>query len=490
MLEQGNLPAMTKFIDNGFFNDKQHTIASSCCVKVALRIRPQLPMEKNNDCKDCVVQTSTTELSIGNDRLFTFDRTFGQNSNQHDIFDICIKNLILGCFDGFNATVLAYGQTGSGKTYTMGTGNLNGVPLQEYGLVPRAIDMIFDECEKRKSTSDILIKCSFLELHNEDINDLLDPLNNGSQSITIREEKGAISIYGLHEEVVKNATELRDCLNKGTVCRTTSSTLMNATSSRSHAIFTIAIEQHLITDLYKPSDTELMSSPTEGGEEFMTAKFHFVDLAGSERMKKTGATGNTMKEGISINKGLLSLGNVISALTDETRKTFYVPYRDSKLTRILQDSLGGNSRTVMIACVSPADINFDETLNTLKYASRARNIQNKPIINRDPNSTLIAQLKQQVYELQRELSKFRGGNSTPFTDAPVNYKPPKENNEIVEKLNAEIIALKTQVNDSNLKLGKLEISNMILQKERDETLLGMQKSRKYRRTNSDSDIIE
>jgi Kinesin motor domain len=272
----------------------------------------------------------------------------------------------------------------------MGTG------LQEYGLVPRAIDMIFEECDKRKTKSDILIKCSFLELHNEDINDLLDPINNGNQNITIREEKGAISIYGLHEETVKNATEMRDCLNKGTVCRTTSSTLMNATSSRSHAIFTITIEQHLINDLYKPSDADKTPEPPEeGDEEFMTAKFHFVDLAGSERMKKTGATGKTMKEGISINKGLLSLGNVIGALTDEKKKTFYVPYRDSKLTRILQDSLGGNSRTVMIACISPADVNFDETLNTLKYASRARNIKNKPIINRDPNSTLIAQLKQQ-----------------------------------------------------------------------------------------------
>ena len=192
----------------------------------------------------------------------------------------------------FNATVLAYGQTGSGKTFTMGTGNLNGVPAYDYGLVPRAIDMIFEECEKRKMKSDILIKCSFLELHNEDINDLLDPINNGNQNITIREEKGAISIYGLHEETVKNSIEMKDCLNKGTVCRTTSSTLMNATSSRSHAIFTITIEQHLITDLYKPADADKPPvPPEEGDEEFMTAKFHFVDLAGSERMKKTGATG-------------------------------------------------------------------------------------------------------------------------------------------------------------------------------------------------------
>lgn len=122
----------------------------------------------------------------------------------------------------------------------------------------------------------------------------------------------------------------------------------------------------------------------------MVAKFHFVDLAGSERAKRTGATGATLKEGISINKGLLALGNVISALTDDAKKNAHVPYRDSKLTRILQDSLGGNSRTSMIACVSPAEVNFEETLNTLKYASRARNIKNKPIVNRDPNSAQIA----------------------------------------------------------------------------------------------------
>lgn len=139
----------------------------------------------------------------------------------------------------------------------------------------------------------------------------------------------------------------------------------------------------------------------------MTAKFHFVDLAGSERAKKTGATGNTLKEGININKGLLCLGNVISALTDEKNKSQFVPYRDSKLTRILQDSLGGNSRTSMIACVSPAEFNFDESLNTLKYASRARNIKNKPVVNRDPNSALIAQLRQQLYDLQKDLIGFK-----------------------------------------------------------------------------------
>ena len=191
---------------------------------------------------------------------------------------------------------------------------------------------------------------------------------------------------------------------------------MNACSSRSHAIFTITIEQHIIEDLYQtneiPHDEQgkpinLDSEDPTTREEFMVAKFHFVDLAGSERIKKTGATGTTLKEGISINKGLLCLGNVISALTDESSRVFHVPYRDSKLTRILQDSLGGNSRTTMIACISPAEYNYEESLNALKYAARARNIKNKPVVNRDPNSALIAQLRQNVYELQRDIIAYK-----------------------------------------------------------------------------------
>lgn len=201
------------------------------------------------------------------------------------------------------------------------------------------------------------------------------------KDISIREEKnGSISVFGLREEEVSCQEELAACLDRGSGFRSTASTLMNNCSSRSHAIFTITIESHIIEDLVQPG--VVVEAPSA---EFMVAKFHFVDLAGSERAKKTGATGATLKEGISINKGLLALGNVISALTDDKSKG-HVPYRDSKLTRILQDSLGGNSRTTMIACCSPAESNFEEILNSLKYANRAKNIKNKPVINRDPNS--------------------------------------------------------------------------------------------------------
>lgn len=205
--------------------------------------------------------------------------------------------------------------------------------------------------------------------------------------------------------------EMAGCLERGSLNRATASTLMNETSSRSHAIFTISIEQHQIEDLYNNNNNDKQGAPAgdkkskqqneDGG--FTTAKFHFVDLAGSERLKRTGASGSILREGININRGLLALGNVISALTDDTGRITHVPYRESKLTRMLQDSLGGNSRTVMIACISPSESNYDESLNTLKYASRARNIRNKPVINRDPQGMQISQLKQQVFELQNEL---------------------------------------------------------------------------------------
>ena len=200
-------------------------------------------------------------------------------------------------------------------------------------------------------------------------------------------------------QTVNSADETLQCLHIGALSRTTASTQMNTQSSRSHAIFTILIKQQRIsTDQDDPDGIETLS-----------AKFHFVDLAGSERLKRTGATGDRAKEGISINCGLLALGNVISALGDTCKKSLHIPYRDSKLTRLLQDSLGGNSKTVMIACVSPSDRDFMETLNTLKYANRARNIKNKVTINQDKSVRTISQLKQQLGQLQLELLEYKQG---------------------------------------------------------------------------------
>jgi kinesin family protein 4/21/27 len=176
--------------------------------------------------------------------MFTYDACFNSNCAQEEVFNKCVRNLVLGCFSGFNATVLAYGQTGSGKTWTMGSGYTSDIAPEQYGIIPRVINLIFDEVDRRKHKTEFIVKCSFLEIYNEELNDLLDPmLGNSSKQINIREEKnGTISVYGLREEKVENADEMAYCLDKGSNSRTTASTLMNSQSSRSHAIFTITIE--------------------------------------------------------------------------------------------------------------------------------------------------------------------------------------------------------------------------------------------------------
>ncbi|XP_013925616.1 PREDICTED: chromosome-associated kinesin KIF4-like, partial [Thamnophis sirtalis] len=232
------------------------------------------------------------------------------------------------------------------------------------------------------------------EIYNEDILDLLAAGKERSSQISIREDpKGGIKIVGLTEHMVSSARETVLCLEQGNNSRTVAATAMNTQSSRSHAIFTVCVEQ---------------KSKADENVSFLS-KLHLVDLAGSERQKKTKAEGERLREGININKGLLCLGNVISALGDESKKGSFVPYRDSKLTRLLQDSLGGNSHTLMIACVSPADSNLEETLNTLRYADRARKIKNKPIVNIDPQAAEINRLRLQVQELQVLLLQAHGG---------------------------------------------------------------------------------
>ena len=221
---------------------------------------------------------------------------------------------------------------------------------------------------------------------------------------------------------------------------------MNDQSSRSHAIFTLYIQQQRVSKVENPfgPDTETLDNagPTGDDYEMLSAKFHFVDLAGSERLKRTGATGDRAKEGISINCGLLALGNVISALGDESRKALHVPYRDSKLTRLLQDSLGGNSRTLMIACVSPSDRDFMETLNTMKYANRARNIKNKVTANQDKTSRTIMMLRQEIQNLQLELMEYRQGKRVIGTDGEEGLNDMYHENQM---LNKEAQNLRTRV---------------------------------------------
>ncbi|XP_070583532.1 chromosome-associated kinesin KIF4-like isoform X2 [Erythrolamprus reginae] len=363
-------------------------------VKVALRCRPLLPKEIADGCQMCLsFVPGEPQVILGSNKCFTYDYVFDPSTEQEEVFNVAIAPLMDGIFSGYNATVLAYGQTGSGKTYSMGgayTCEQESDPMM--GAIPRVIMLLFQEMKQREEWQ-FTVKVSYLEIYNEDILDLLATGKSKPSQISIREDsKGSIKIVGLTEHRVTNAHETVLCLEQGNNSRTVASTAMNTQSSRSHAIFTMIVEQK------QKANQDLC----------YLSKLHLVDLAGSERQKKTKAEGDRLREGISINKGLLCLGNVISALGDEAKRGTFVPYRDSKLTRLLQDSLGGNSHTLMIACVSPADYNMEETLNTLRYADRARKIKNKPIVNVDPQAVVIQQLREQVQELQVLLLQAQG----------------------------------------------------------------------------------
>ncbi|CEP09485.1 hypothetical protein [Parasitella parasitica] len=374
-------------------------------VRVALRVRPfnEKELKETHQSGNLItfVPGQPQQISIDQDRRhFTFDYVFPPYKSQADVYQSCIQPLFDQFVNGYNATILAYGQTGSGKTYSMGTSttatSIATSAMEHVGIVPRFADNLFSwiECQKKQHNNNALygVKVSFLELYNEDIIDLLNSTNRNA-CITIRENtNGHISWSGVHEEYIQGSADLLSCLSRGSIARTTASTDMNASSSRSHAIFSVSLIQNISLTV----DNEEKIAKT------LESKFHFVDLAGSERLKKTNAVGDRAKEGISINSGLLALGNVISALGDESkRQQQHIPYRNSKLTRLLQDSLGGNSQTLMLACVSPADSNANETLSTLKYANRAKNITNTVVLNQ--HQSLTDTLKEEIAHLKEEM---------------------------------------------------------------------------------------
>ncbi|XP_035760932.1 kinesin-like protein KIF21B isoform X3 [Neolamprologus brichardi] len=431
-----------------------------CCVKVALRIRPQMAKEKIEGCHVCTLVTpGEPQVLLGKDKAFTYDFVFDVDSEQPHIYQNCVYKLIEGCFEGYNATVFAYGQTGSGKTYTMGTGFDVSLSPQEQGIIPRAVHQLFEGIQARRMRAqeagtqppDFKVSAQFLELYNEEILDLFDgtrdPESRGRKSaIKIHEDaSGSIYTTGVTSRLVHSEDELLQCLKLGALSRTTASTQMNAQSSRSHAIFTIHLCQMRVCQQQMQNGGEGQNGELNGGVESgpisqpeyetLMAKFHFVDLAGSERLKRTGATGDRAREGISINCGLLALGNVISALGDQTKKGGHVPYRDSKLTRLLQDSLGGNSRTVMIACVSPSDRDFMETLNTLKYANRARNIKNKVMVNQDKTSQQISALRAEIARLQMELMEYKAGKRVACEEGSEGYSDLYQENAMLQREN-------------------------------------------------------
>ncbi|OCU02754.1 hypothetical protein XELAEV_18008522mg [Xenopus laevis] len=365
-------------------------------VKVVLRVRPLLSREILHNHQVCVrLIPNTQQIIVGKDRLFTYDSVFGKSSSQEDVYRSCIKPLLVSLMEGYNATVFAYGQTGSGKTYTIGGGNVASVADEEKGIIPRAIQELF-QCIAERHNIDFSVRVSYIEVYKEELLDLLE-LETNMKDLHIREdEKGNTVIVGAKECQVETADEVMSLLAAGSAARHTGSTQMNERSSRSHAIFTITICQQSS----QPGD-DANSTQT------ITSKFHFVDLAGSERVTKTGNTGERFKESIQINSGLLALGNVISALGDPKRKSAHIPYRDAKITRILKDSLGGNAKTVMITCISPSSSDLDESLNSLKYANRARNIKNKPVVNYNPDWDRMDEMELEIKVLREALQNHQ-----------------------------------------------------------------------------------
>ncbi|KAM6202039.1 kinesin-like protein KIF7 [Rhynchocyon petersi] len=361
--------------------------AEEAPVRVALRVRPLLPKELLHGHQSCLqVEPECGRVTLGRDRHFGFHVVLAEDSGQEAVYQACVQPLLEAFFEGFNATVFAYGQTGSGKTYTMGEASVASLHEDEQGIIPRAMAEAFKLIDEN-DLLDCVVHVSYLEVYKEEFRDLLE-VGTSSRDIQLREDdRGNIVLCGVKEVDVEGLDEVLSLLEMGNAARHTGATHLNRLSSRSHTVFTVTLEQ-------RGRAPSRLPRPAAG--HLLVSKFHFVDLAGSERVLKTGSTGERLKESIQINSSLLALSNVISALGDSQRRGSHIPYRDSKITRILKDSLGGNAKTVMIACVSPSSSDFDETLNTLNYASRAQNIRNRATINwrpepeRPPEEAVVA----------------------------------------------------------------------------------------------------
>ncbi|XP_022370407.1 kinesin-like protein KIF17 isoform X1 [Enhydra lutris kenyoni] len=361
-------------------------------VKVVVRCRPMNQRERELNCQPVVtVDSARGQCFIQNPgaadeppKQFTFDGAYYMDHFTEQIYNEIAYPLVEGVTEGYNGTIFAYGQTGSGKSFTM-----QGLPdpPSQRGVIPRAFEHVFESVQCAENTK-FLVRASYLEIYNEDVRDLLG--TDTKQKLELKEhpERG-VYVKGLSMHTVHSVAQCERIMETGWKNRSVGYTLMNKDSSRSHSIFTISIEIYAVDE--------------RGQDHLRAGKLNLVDLAGSERQSKTGATGERLKEATKINLSLSALGNVISALVDGRCK--HIPYRDSKLTRLLQDSLGGNTKTLMVACLSPADNNYDETLSTLRYASRAKNIKNKPRINEDPKDALLREYQEEIKKLKEILAQ-------------------------------------------------------------------------------------
>ncbi|KAF5293840.1 hypothetical protein FQR65_LT10978 [Abscondita terminalis] len=354
-------------------------------VQVVVRCRPINLKETERDCTKVVkiypsrgvieVQNPHARSENEKTKMFTYDAVYDENSTQQSVYDETVRPLVASVLEGYNGCVFAYGQTGTGKTFTM-----EGIvgDKEEEGIIPRAFEQIWAHIN-RTTGVEFLVYARYLEIYMEDIRDLLKIKNSKPLELRQSAEKG-VFVSHLHSQTCQSASDMMKAMKIGNKNRTTGVTNMNEHSSRSHAIFQIAIEM------------------AEGTSKCVkVGKLNLIDLAGSERQSKTGAFGDRLKEASKINQALSSLGNVIYALAENAP---HIPYRDSKLTRLLQDSLGGNSKTIMIANIGPASMNYEETIITLRYAYRAKSIKNQPIKNEDIKDA-------KLLELQREIERLK-----------------------------------------------------------------------------------
>ncbi|XP_030926949.1 kinesin-like protein KIN-5C [Quercus lobata] len=384
-------------------------------VQVLLRCRPFSDEELRSNapqvvsCNEYSREVSVSQSIAGKhiDRIFTFDKVFGPSAQQRDLYDQAVIPIVHEVLEGFNCTIFAYGQTGTGKTYTMegeckrSKSGPKGELPPEAGVIPRAVKQIFDTLEGQNA--EYSVKVTFLELYNEEITDLLAPEElsrvvleekQKKQLPLMEDGKGGVLVRGLEEEIVTSASEIFTLLERGSAKRRTAETLLNKQSSRSHSLFSITIH--------------IKEATPEGEELIKCGKLNLVDLAGSENISRSGAREGRAREAGEINKSLLTLGRVINALVEHLG---HIPYRDSKLTRLLRDSLGGRTKTCIIATVSPAVHCLEETLSTLDYAHRAKNIKNKPEINQKMmKSTLIKDLYGEIERLKAEVYATREKN--------------------------------------------------------------------------------
>ena len=384
-------------------------------------------LEKSNGNEEVAEFTSETSLTFNsireNHRIrFNFDRIFPPNSTQEELYNFGVKEIIDGVLDGYNGTVLAYGQTSSGKTYTMEGLIDDGSKM---GVIPRMINHVFNFI-RNNNDIEFIMKASMVELYQEKIRDLIDTKR---VNLNIRETPSrVIYIENLSEYYVYCENDILNILKIGRENRAQASTKMNEHSSRSHSIFMITINQ---------------KNNKEGNAK--TGKLYLVDLAGSEKITKTGATGTTLEEAKIINKSLTSLGIVINRLTDGKSK--HIPYRDSKLTRVLQESIGGNSKTCLIITCSPSVFNESETLSTLRFGERAKKIRNKAKINKEVNvmelQRIIDSLKEKLKNANKRIIQLENyiknnGLVVPMSDYKVNDEEKKENEDDEEESNLNV----------------------------------------------------